>query len=110
MTVPDLTTRLAEVLARHQWYDATSDREDPATGCTGCDDWFGNDDAAHDGTFALHQAAQVAEQLAAVVKEAQAEAWTAGHQAGFEEHKNPGAFVNDYWDSNLPNPYRSNDE
>jgi hypothetical protein len=47
---------MAEVLAGHQWYDATTDNEDPATGCTGCDDWFGSEDALDDGTFAAHQA------------------------------------------------------
>ena len=35
-----------------------------------------------------------------------AEAWEEGHQAGWEEHENPGPFVNDYWDSKLPNPYK----
>jgi hypothetical protein len=47
---------MAEVLAAHQWYDATTDNEDPATGCTGCPEWFGSEDALDDGSFANHQA------------------------------------------------------
>lgn len=35
-----------------------------------------------------------------------ADAWEEGHQAGWEERENPGPFVNDYWDSKLPNPYK----
>lgn len=65
---------LAEVLAAHQWYDATTDSEDPATGCTGCDDWFGDENAVDDGTFAKHVAAA----LAPVIREQEAEAWAAG--------------------------------
>ncbi len=52
--------QIAKVLAEHQWYDATNDNEDPATGCTGCDDWFGSEYALDDGTFATHQAAVLA--------------------------------------------------
>lgn len=62
--------KITDTLAGHQWYDATSDNEDPATGCTGCDDWFGSEDALDDGTFAAHQAAV----LAPIIREAQAEA------------------------------------
>lgn len=51
---------MAEVLAEHQWYDATEDHEDPATGCTGCPEWFGSEDALDDGTFAAHQAFELA--------------------------------------------------
>ena len=49
---------------------------------------------------------EVAAMLAPMTREAQAEAWQEGHQAGWEEHENPGPFVNDYWDSKLPNPYK----
>lgn len=52
-----MSKTMEDVLAEHQWYDATNDREDPATGCTGCDDWFGSEGAPDDGTFAAHQAA-----------------------------------------------------
>ena len=51
---------MAEVLAKHQWYDATTDNEDPATGCTGCPEWFGSEDALDDCTFAAHQAIELA--------------------------------------------------
>ncbi len=47
---------MADVLAEHQWYDATTDHEDPATGCIGCPEWLGSEDALDDGSFALHQA------------------------------------------------------
>lgn len=39
-----------------------------------------------------------------------AEAWEEGFQAGWEEHENPGAFVNDYWDAKTLNPYKENHE
>jgi len=70
---------IAEVLAKHQWYDATTDNEDPATGCTGCDDWFGSEDALDDGSFAAHQAAALSAAGFGPVKEAKAEAleWVA---------------------------------
>jgi len=51
--------RVKGALAEYQWYDATTDHEDPATGCTGCPDWFGSEDALDDGTFAAHQTAIV---------------------------------------------------
>lgn len=50
---------IAAELARHQWYDASSDREDPVIGCTGCPDWFGGEDALDNGRFALHQTMQI---------------------------------------------------
>jgi hypothetical protein len=65
---------MAEVLAEHQWYDATTDNEDPATGCTGCDDWFGSEDALDDGTFAAHQAAALSAAGFGLVADAKAEA------------------------------------
>jgi hypothetical protein len=66
--------RVTEVLREHQWYDATSDHEDPAIGCIGCDDWFADENALDDGTFAAHQAAA----LSALIQEAQAGAWDEG--------------------------------
>jgi hypothetical protein len=69
---------MAEALAKHQWYDATNDREDPAIGCTGCDDWFGSEDALDDGTFATHQAAE----LAKAGYGNKADAWDEGHETG----------------------------
>jgi hypothetical protein len=68
--VSTLEQRITETLALHQWYDATTDHEDPATGCTGCDDWFSDENAIENGAFATHQAAV----LAPVIAEAQAEA------------------------------------
>lgn len=32
-------------------------------------------------------------------------AWAEGFKAGWKEAKDPGAFVNDIWDSETPNPY-----
>ena len=32
-------------------------------------------------------------------------AWDKGFGAGWEEAKDPGAFVNDVWDAETPNPY-----
>jgi hypothetical protein len=72
---------MAEVLAEHQWYDATTDSEDPATGCTGCDDWFGSEDALDDGTFAAHQAAALSAAGFGLVADAKAEAWDEGWAA-----------------------------
>lgn len=81
---------MAEVLAAHQWYDATTDNEDPATGCTGCPDWFGSEDALDDGAYAAHQAemltaagfgpvkeagAKALEEAAAVVSSEESEQW-----------------------------------
>ena len=63
---------MAEVLAKHQWYEATSDQEDPATGCTGCPEWFGSEDALDDGTFAAHQAIELANSGYGDVREARA--------------------------------------
>lgn len=34
------------------------------------------------------------------------EAWQAGFEAGWDEAKDPDAFVNDVWDAKTPNPYR----
>ena len=65
-----LEARIAEVLGAHQWYDATNDYEYPATGCTSCDDWFGDENAVDDGTFGKHQAAM----LDPVIAEAKVEA------------------------------------
>lgn len=62
---------IAAALASHQWYDATTDSEDPATGCTGCDDWFGDENAVDDGIFAAHQARAVL----AAISEAGAIEW-----------------------------------
>lgn len=61
---------MAEVLAAHQWYDATTDNEDPATGCTGCPDWFGSEDALDDGAYAAHQAEMLTAAGFGPVKEA----------------------------------------
>lgn len=33
------------------------------------------------------------------------EAWQEGFEAGWDEAKDPGAFVNDLWDAKTPNPY-----
>lgn len=33
------------------------------------------------------------------------EAWQAGFESGWDEAKDPGAFVNDVWDAKTPNPY-----
>lgn len=66
---------IAAALAGHQWYDATTDSEDPATGCTGCDDWFGDENAVDDGTFAAHQARAVL----AAISEAGTVEWGVRH-------------------------------
>ena len=76
-TVTPLVGVIAEVLAEHQWYDATNDSEDQATGCTGCDDWFGDENAVDDGTFAAHQARAVL----AAISEAGAVEWATEHVA-----------------------------
>jgi|SRR6185312_14233570 len=90
--------KIAAVLAEHQWYDASSmEADDPAIGCIGCDDWFGSEDALDDGTFAAHQAAQ----LAPVVREAQAAAWMEGWQQGTDTHCDA-----DDCDITDTNPYR----
>lgn len=62
---------IAAALAGHQWYDATTDSEDPATGCTGCDDWFSDEYAVENGIFAAHQARAVL----AAISEAGAVEW-----------------------------------
>ncbi|MEU5838539.1 hypothetical protein ABZ820_33395 [Streptomyces diacarni] len=49
--------------------------------------------------------AHVAEVLDQHMREAKAVAWEEGFQAGWEEHEDPGAFVNDFWDAKTPNPY-----
>lgn len=41
------------------------------------------------------------------VREAREAAWYEGFRAGWEEAKDPGAFVNDVWDAETPNPYRA---
>ena len=84
---------MADVMAKHQWYDATTDNEDPAIGCTGCADWFGSEDALDDGTFAAHQAAALTAAGFGPVQAARAEAWDEGRRAGQEFFK-------------VPNPYR----
>lgn len=43
--------------------------------------------------------------LTVALPEAKALAWEEGFQAGWEEHEDPGAFVNDFWDAKTPNPY-----
>ena len=63
---------MAEVLAEHQWYDATTDNEDPAIGCTGCPEWFGSEYALDDGTFPAHQAAALSTAGFGPVRETQA--------------------------------------
>jgi hypothetical protein len=68
---------MAEVLAIHQWYDATTDHEDPATGCTGCPEWFGTEDALDDGTFAAHQAVMLSAHGYGPIKAAAAAGWDA---------------------------------
>lgn len=74
-----MSADIARVLALHQWYDATTDKEDAATRCTGCDDWFGDDYAVDDGTFAAHQAAVLAplilRERAEALREAAADGW-----------------------------------
>lgn len=40
------------------------------------------------------------------IAKVKSDAWGEGLQAGWEECQNPGPFVNDWWDSKLPNPYR----
>lgn len=49
--------------------------------------------------------AHVAQVLEQHEREAKAVAWEEGFQAGWEEHEDPGAFVNDFWDAKTPNPY-----
>lgn len=39
------------------------------------------------------------------VTSAKASAWEEGFQAGWEEHEDLGAVVNDFWDAKTPNPY-----
>lgn len=41
------------------------------------------------------------------LRRAKSDAWHEGFEAGWEEHENPGPFVNDIWDAKTPNPYRS---
>ena len=42
-----------------------------------------------------------------IAAQAKAEAWDEGFSAGWAEAKDPGAFVNDIWDAQTPNPYRA---
>ena len=39
--------------------------------------------------------------------QAKGEAWDEGFSAGWAEAKDPGAFVNDVWDAETPNPYNA---
>jgi len=101
---PTSHEQIAKVLTEHQWYDATTDHEDPATGCTGCPDWFGSEDALDDGTFAAHQTAV----LAPLFAEAQAEAW---EQCAESVMSSIGAYAGGVWAFEqayklTPNPYR----
>ena len=99
----DLEARIAEVLAAtdkaHAFRAADySDRERPTFRCA-CG-------VATIGMHHEHHREALTAALLPLIREAQAEAWAEGHQAGWEEHENPGPFVNDYWDSKLPNPYK----
>lgn len=106
----DIEARIAEVLAAHDKF--TYDAEHRETTCAGCGWAITNvmnpdhEDKFHDRKR-VHQAQVIAAALAPVIREREAEAWETGHQAGWEEHENPGPFVNDYWDSEAPNPYRN---
>lgn len=40
------------------------------------------------------------------IADVKADAWDEGLQVGWEECQSPGPFVNDWWDSEAPNPYR----
>lgn len=53
----------------------------------------------------VHYPKAVSAYLAVALPEAGALAWDEGFQAGWEEHEDPGAFVNDFWDAKTPNPY-----
>lgn len=44
------------------------------------------------------------------IADVKADAWDEGLQAGWEECQSPGPFVNDWWDSEVPNPYRAERE
>jgi hypothetical protein len=85
---------MTEVLAEHQWYDATTDNEDPATGCTGCPEWFGSEDALDDGSFAAHQAEMLSAAGCGDVREAKAVALEEAAQ-DFEDNMGVGEF--DEW-------------
>lgn len=58
----------------------------------------------------LCRGAHQAEQLAANGYGKLEEAWDTGFSAGWAEAKDPGAFVNDVWDAETPNPYRRRPE
>jgi len=45
-----------------------------------------------------------------VVNRNKAMAWFEGFEAGWDEAKDPGAFVNNAWDAKTPNPYVDKDE
>ncbi|MGP5162583.1 hypothetical protein [Arthrobacter rhombi] len=64
------TEQIADILAEHQWYDASGSCEDPAIGCTGCDDWLSDENALDNGAFAAHQAGM----LEPVIREREDEA------------------------------------
>lgn len=67
--------------------------------------WTGEGQQSHDYDFAPEHRAHVAQVLEQHEREAKAVAWEEGFQAGWEEHEDPGAFVNDFWDAKTPNPY-----
>ena len=46
------------------------------------------------------------EEFERFISDVKADAWDDGLQAGWEECQNPGPFVNDWWDSEAPNPHR----
>lgn len=53
--------------------------------------------------------APFAEYVMPLVKRVQEAAWDEGQRAGWDEAKDPGAFVNDWWDMKTPNPYIDNE-
>jgi len=69
--------------------------------------------AGEDADFIAHARTDVPTLLAmvreqrAVIERAKAEGWDRGFSAGWAECSDPGAFVNDAWDAETPNPYRA---
>lgn len=103
----EIKERIAEVLGAHGQHDYMFNGGDWSENCACGFKLFGIDYSPEHKVFpgrsyadcahAAHQASMLAPVLADV--------WAEGHQAGWDEHESPGPFVNDYWDSKLPNPY-----
>ena len=49
----------------------------------------------------------MAREQRAAIERVKAEGWDRGFSAGWAECSDPGAFVNDVWDAETPNPYRA---